>query len=254
MKTLRKKIRIFLISKLIKEDDENHLLFLYKQHAQLNRLLTMGQVSSGIFHDLFTPISSLSLMIEHFNKNGLFDNHELKSSFIESKDELNNLVKMIQEYLRENTVTERFQICNTIEQSIRFIKYRITKNNIQLSFIRNSDVIIETNKLRLIQVLNNILLNSINSFEDQDLNNRKISISVYIKKKSIKISITDNGSGIPRKILKKIYSPLFTTREKGIGLGLSTTKDIITNELNGSIKIFSKESRGTRVVIVLLAK
>jgi len=193
-------------------------------------------------------------MIDHFEKEGVFDEHKLKKSLIESKNELNSLVLMIQEYLKENTKLEEISISNIIEQSIRFFSYKITKSNIKISFIRESGIKTKTNRLRLLQVIINIISNSINSFDSLDSNNKSISLSVYKKRNNIKILIQDTGSGIPRKIIKKIYSPLFTTRNNGIGLGLSTTKNIIKNELSGSIKILSKENKGTKVLITLPKK
>jgi len=248
MKSIRKKIKIFLISKLIKEDDENHLLFLNK-NSKINKILRVGEMSSGIFHDLFTPITSLSLIIDKLDKDGVLDDHQLQASCIDSKNELNNLVKIIKDHLKESDVVEKIDISNLVEKSIKFLKYKIITNNIKISFIRKSSIIIKTKKLKLIQVMTNIISNSINSFEGLTKENKLISINVSQKKKYTYISIVDNGTGITKENIRKIYNPLFTTRDEGVGLGLSTTKNIVENELGGKIKISSVSNNGTKVLI-----
>lgn len=254
MDRLKTKLKRYLIFKLIKEDDENHLLFLYNKHPQINKFLTMGQVSSGIFHDLFTPISSMSLIIDHLNKTGAIKDNVLNKLLINSKDDLNNLIKTIQNYLRDKNKVEKVNSSEIIEQSIRLLSHKIKESSISLSFLRKENIYIKTNKLKLLQVIINILHNSINSFEYLDRERKIISISSCVKNNILEITISDNGSGIPRRILKKIYSPMFTTRDSGIGLGLYTTKNIIENELSGKIKISSKEDKGTKTKIKIPIK
>ena len=69
----------------------------------------------------------------------------------------------------------------------------------------------------------------------------------------VEIKITDNGTGIPKNVIDKIFQPFFTTKPtgQGTGLGLSLAYDIITKQHNGSIKAESKEGEGTSFIIEL---
>jgi signal transduction histidine kinase len=81
------------------------------------------------------------------------------------------------------------------------------------------------------------------------------SVSLSTKKKpdSVEIRIRDNGIGIPKKVLDKIYQPFFTTKPagQGTGLGLSLSYDIITKEHGGKIDVETKENEFTEFIIEL---
>lgn len=105
----------------------------------------------------------------------------------------------------------------------------------------------------------------------QNENNYKPSVSVFTKKvhlstngnltgnhngnDAVEITISDNGNGIPKQIINKIFQPFYTTKPtgEGTGLGLSMAYDIITKEHNGTIKAESKEGEGSRFIIQLPA-
>ena len=80
-----------------------------------------------------------------------------------------------------------------------------------------------------------------------------VTLSTKKLKDSIEISLKDNGSGIPKKVLDKIFQPFYTTKPtgEGTGLGLSLSFDIITKGHGGTIDVKSKEGKGTEFIIVL---
>lgn len=102
------------------------------------------------------------------------------------------------------------------------------------------------------RVLYNLLKNAIEA--SQPLTQEKdITITLETEKKEnkkVKIEIADKGCGIPPEILDKIFEPNFTTKRRGMGLGLSIVKKIIEDH-DGEIKFFSSPGKGTRVVILL---
>ena len=98
------------------------------------------------------------------------------------------------------------------------------------------------------QILYNLLQNAYQS------GNRDAKIAIIIQSKVLhdylSISVTDNGEGIPAKNLSKIYDPLFTTRSRGMGIGLTIVKNLV--EANGgTISVESKEKKGTTVTFTL---
>jgi two-component system NtrC family sensor kinase len=80
-----------------------------------------------------------------------------------------------------------------------------------------------------------------------------VSVTTKKKKDSIEIRIRDNGQGIPKKVLDKIYQPFFTTKPagQGTGLGLSLSYDIITKEHGGKIDVVTKVNEFTEFIIEL---
>ena len=151
-------------------------------------------------------------------------------------------------------------------------KLKLIKNNMDISLLledisdevemilmgRNINYIFEEEKEeiyiygdydRLKQVFINLIKNSIESI-DKDIGFIKLKLEV---KKNIIITLEDNGSGIKKEILKRIGEPFFTTKEKGTGLGIKLSTEIIEGH-NGTIKYYSKEKIGTTVKIKLPKK
>ena len=102
-------------------------------------------------------------------------------------------------------------------------------------------------KYQIEQVLINLIKNSIESFASK-IGNCRISISVSKQNENIKLEITDNGIGIEKDKMDKIFLPFFTTKESGNGIGLSLSKQIL-NLHKGDIAIESELNRGTKVVL-----
>jgi two-component system, NtrC family, sensor kinase len=80
-----------------------------------------------------------------------------------------------------------------------------------------------------------------------------VSVTTKRKKDSVEIRIRDNGQGISKKVIDKIYQPFFTTKPagQGTGLGLSLSYDIITKEHNGKINVTTEENEYTEFIIEL---
>jgi signal transduction histidine kinase len=100
----------------------------------------------------------------------------------------------------------------------------------------------------------NLLINAEHAIADTDRNGRIEFATHYDKNdKTVTITISDNGKGIPLEVLPKIFDPFFTTKpvNKGTGLGLSITHGIIA-ELGGTIEVKSEKDKGTSFIIKLL--
>ena len=97
------------------------------------------------------------------------------------------------------------------------------------------------------EVFNNILLNA---FQSINKKNGVIKITAKTVNDSMELTFTDNGSGIKKSDLAKVFEPFFTRKSRGTGLGLSLCREII-NLHNGSITIDSKLLKGTKIFIKL---
>ena len=121
-------------------------------------------------------------------------------------------------------------------------------NNIQIFVEFESDlpmIVCEENQLK--QVFINILKNSIEAMPNGGI----IDVKVKVKEKDkVSISFIDQGSGIPEDRIPTLGEPLYTTKEKGTGLGLMTSYKIIESH-DGELKISSKINEGTIVEVIL---
>ena len=122
-------------------------------------------------------------------------------------------------------------------------------NNIDLSVhFSDQNIVIECEQDKLKQVFINVIKNS---FEAIDKNGRiSITCEKDKGKDEVRITIRDNGIGIPAERLPKLGEPFYSTKERGTGLGLMICKKIVKDH-NGSLHISSKENEGTVVEVTL---
>ena len=121
--------------------------------------------------------------------------------------------------------------------------------NIHISYTGpGNDIWVSGDPEQIIQVFNNILKNATQSIK-KDING-KIDVTLKVQENTVKISFTDNGSGISETIRNEIFKPNFTTKSAGMGLGLSISKSII-EDMGGQISFITKENEGTTFEIRL---
>ncbi|NLV35713.1 MAG: HAMP domain-containing histidine kinase [Clostridiaceae bacterium] len=116
------------------------------------------------------------------------------------------------------------------------------------------DLVVYCNRLKLGQVLINIIVNAAQVIKSQERSKKGcITISADNEGAYINIYVTDDGPGIPQKNLNKIFDPFFTTKEagQGTGLGLSISYDIITTSHGGMLLVNSEVGIGTTFTIKL---
>jgi signal transduction histidine kinase len=104
------------------------------------------------------------------------------------------------------------------------------------------DVMIDRKQIQ--QALHNIVINAVHASHDGG----KISIRSWINRSRVNVAVKDNGSGIPKEQLDKIFDLYFTTKKDGSGIGLPVTKRMVESN-SGQIKFESKEGKGTEVLL-----
>ena len=108
----------------------------------------------------------------------------------------------------------------------------------------------------MLNLINNAFY-AVTEKKKQNTNGYEPTVTVITKKENgkIEIKVKDNGSGIPPKVLEKIFQPFFTTKPtgQGTGLGLSLAYDIVTKGHGGELKVETKEGEGTEFIIQLSA-
>lgn len=148
----------------------------------------------------------------------------------------------------------RVNINESIDASLLILKNKF-KNIIKIK--RNYENIPEVlcNPGKISQVIINVLANAIDALLETKKENKKIIINTTFNKSNVKLSIEDNGPGIPDDIKVKIFDPFFTTKEigKGTGLGLSISYNII-KEHKGKMEVITEEGKGTKFIIILPLK
>ena len=247
--------------KLKKEVDRKTSALKKSQIEKLNhisRFAEIGRQSSGILHDLSNPLSSLSLNIELLqrqNKIKKLTAEELSENLGDATNiivKISKLINISKKQIQTKEIIKEFDPNEEIKDIIKIFKHKANTYKIKIGLDLSADIKIAGNPIKFSQILSNLISNALDSFRNLERKNKKIEIESSLKRKKLIIEIKDNGAGIKKQHLNKIFNPLFTTKKQtGTGIGLSLTKSIIEKDFNGEIKVISNWGRGSRFVVRL---
>jgi signal transduction histidine kinase len=225
-----------------------------KKLIQAEKLASIGRISAGIAHEIRNPLTSVKLNIQKVNESDNLDEVDKEHLDI-SQEGIGHIENFIKELLNFTRVSElhpdRFSIEEIIDESIKMIKGTLRLKKIQLEKDFQDHLprmLVDGDRLR--QVFLNILHNAYEAVPEAG----KIKISLSRKKdsegRSVKIEISDNGSGIPEKDWETIFEPFYTTKTTGIGLGLANARKIVEQH-KGSIHVKKKKGRGSCFEVII---
>jgi signal transduction histidine kinase len=218
--------------------------------TRLSQLSEIGKMSSGIFHDLLNPLTSLTLYIEALSKKEKTGTTEIRKYLkhvTKSSKQMGDFIGLIKTYMSECEISKKFNVESEIRKVIELMGYKAIKSNISINFIRQSDSYIEGNPLKFYQIIINLISNSIDSYKESDVLKKKIVITSIKNKDNIFLTIKDYGQGISKEHIKNIFKPFYTTKPagSGTGIGLATVRHIIENDFNGSVEVKSEPFKGS---------
>lgn len=245
-----------------------------EQLIESEKMANLGELVSGVAHEINTPIGVSLTGITHLlditneiEKKYHSDNmtqekfeeylkisQEVSSSINLNLNRTAQLIKSFKQVAvdRESEIKRKFNLKNYIDEILLSINNIIKKTNIKLNIECADNIEINSYPGAFSQVITNLITNSIRHAYKND-EHGKISISVLKEENNIVLTYNDDGCGIPKENLNKIFVPFFTTNREngGTGLGLSIIYNIITKNLDGSIICTSEESVGTTFKIVI---
>ncbi|MBD3245135.1 MAG: hypothetical protein GF335_04030, partial [Candidatus Moranbacteria bacterium] len=215
-KKLQKQVR--LKTKKLKQAQLEKITHIY-------RFAEFGKLASGIIHDLVNPLTALVLNIEFLQKSDYFKKGELAQAkkcldkAVKTTESMQDLIAAVKKQIKKQEFIQNFDLNKEIAQTIRIFEYKLRKELIKLEFLPKQKIILRGNPLKLNQVISNLIANSIDSFDELKKKDKRITVKTQTQgSNKALISVKDNGPGIDPKLEKKIFEPLFTTKEiKGTG-------------------------------------
>lgn len=210
------------------------------------RFSLIGLKASQILHDLSNPLAVISMKSELLS---LEVDHPEVEDFIKvfnsQNDRILNMIEDVKDIAKGKSLKKFY---NELDLKV------FANENLSLSFDKINLICNLDEEIKIFadpNLLERVMKNLINNAKDAISNTKDPNIEIHLfkNKNDALIKISDNGQGIPKKLLKKLFKPLNTYGKKsGTGLGLYTCKEII-NDFGGDIKIKSKEGSGTQVFI-----
>ena len=259
LQNVNKRLAIKIKKVLNKSQEKDRLL------AQQQKMVSMGQMIENIAHQWRQPLSVISTnasAIKVKKEMNLLQDDEL----IKTVDQIVNTSKYLSQtiddfryFFKPQKDKEVFNLNSSIEKCLDLISQNFIQKDIKIIYKPNYIEALGY-ETEFIQVLINILNNSKDAFEQNNIKKKLIFIYLQIINNKIHLEIYDNALGLSDDILDKVFEPYFTTKHKssGTGIGLYMSKEIISRHMDGDISIknynFTYENenyKGAKITIVL---
>ncbi|HZE87390.1 MAG TPA: HAMP domain-containing sensor histidine kinase [Methylomirabilota bacterium] len=221
--------------------------------TQLYRFAEMGRLTAGFFHDLVTPLSLVSLNLHKLNDQS--QKKEVANIRIALKRAMNgttyleNFVIAVRKQLQQQDIQKTFSLNHEIKDVISILGHKANSLRVKIIFEAPQIVKAFGNPLKFNQIIMNLIVNAIDAYTDSKKPHKEriVHISIDTTERNIFLRVKDFGSGVKKDDLEKIFEPFFTTKpaERGIGLGLSITRDMIKQNFKGKLLAKSTKANGT---------
>jgi signal transduction histidine kinase len=242
---------IYLIFRLERKN-AHQLSEMEKDMAMKDRLVSLGRLASGMAHEIRNPLNAIGISIQR-----------LKREFVpeeEKREEYHAFLGIVRsELLRVNRIVEDFLLSTKadtgmeprnlraiIDDVVTILREKADRAGVLVSNEVDGQLIIECQKERMTQVFYNLIVNGIEAMT----RGGTMYISASLESPRVQVFIRDTGPGIKRSDLSKIFEYHYTTKDKGMGLGLPLSYMIVKDH-GGDIRVLSDEGRGTTFVITL---
>jgi signal transduction histidine kinase len=244
---------------LLYYDQNRHLSGIIEMERRLEkaeRLSSLGQLAAGVAHEIRNPLNAISIATQRLKKDFVpaesskEENFNNLSSVI--KDEIKRLNGIIEEFLSfsksRRLELRDFSITEILQKIVSLIREEAQDRGVIIETKwRESPAVIPVDINKIQQAFLNLIKNAMESIPAQG----KVSITVDKEGKNyIIVRISDTGCGMAVDEIERIFSPEYTTKEKGVGLGIPLASEIIRGH-GGEIRVISRKGEGTTFEVVL---
>jgi C4-dicarboxylate-specific signal transduction histidine kinase len=222
--------------------------------AHVNRLSMMGELTASLGHEILHPIATArnnartGMRYLERSPPNLDEVKEALASVVRDADRAKDIVDRIREHIKKAPPrNELFDLNAAIGEVIVMVRNAIDRNRISVrtSFIQGM-VSVRGDRVQLQQVVLNLILNAVEAMSSVEEGARQLSISTQNDQASdVLVAVQDSGPGIDPEHLERVFTPFYTTKTNGIGMGLSICRSIVGAH-GGRLWAEANRPRGTR--------
>ncbi len=240
------------------ERREHELRTKQEQLVQAAKLATLGELTTGVAHELNNPLNNIGLFIgnaiDHIDL-GRSDTssvlHQLRSAMQQVR-KATEIISHLRTFGRAAPATrERLNVMDVLRRAQTLMNEQLRLRQIEVEVSGPEAPMVDGNPIQLEQVFLNLLTNARDAMAESP--RRRIEVSCRVDEDSVIVEFRDTGHGIPEGLERRVFDPFFTTKDvgQGTGLGLSITYGII-KEHEGAIWVArTPEREGATIVIQL---
>jgi C4-dicarboxylate-specific signal transduction histidine kinase len=242
------------------ERREQELRDKQEQLVQAGKLATLGELTTGVAHELNNPLNNIGLyvgnVIDRLQMDELTPESALEDleKAMEQVRKATEIISHLRTFGRSATVPfEPVDVDEVIERALSLMQQQLRLRAIEVDLdLCPDELVVLGNPIQLEQVFINLLTNTRDALEEVSKETKRIRISSSLERDRIEIVFADNGPGIPPSLAQRVFDPFFTTKEvgTGTGLGLSITYSIV-KEHGGEISISQTPGGGATFTLEL---
>ncbi|HSB06555.1 MAG TPA: ATP-binding protein [Thermodesulfobacteriota bacterium] len=243
--------------KIIQESETR--LELERSLRQSEKLATVGQLSSGLAHEIGTPLNIISGRAE-LTKRKPNEKGEVQKNqevILQQTERITKIIQQLLGFVRKKKPEQKtLNIQGLLRTTLDFIDHQVQKKGVEVVIdipVNVPPIIGDGDHLQ--QVFLNLFLNAIQAMPDGgtlrlSASSKRISKEGLDEREYVEISVKDTGIGMEREILQNIFNPFFTTKDTGTGLGLMVSHGIVQDH-EGWIEVESEVGRGSAFRVFL---
>lgn len=253
-------VATYLVNRIYLADQRRVMVLHHIEYS--NKMATLGRLAAGVAHEINNPLAVINekagLIKDIFTLKEIYARDEkligLVDSILRSVDRCAKITKRLLSFMRKHQMKgESLDLKEIITEVLSFMVKEAEYRSIAVSLKKDEGVPnIESDKGRLEEIFLNVITNSFAAME----NGGHLDIAIMRSgENSVAVTVTDDGCGIPREDLQRIFEPFFSTRTGtgGTGLGLSITFGLV-QEMSGRIQVVSDVGKGTTFTITFPVK
>jgi C4-dicarboxylate-specific signal transduction histidine kinase len=242
------------------ERREHELRDKQEQLVQAGKLATLGELTTGVAHELNNPLNNIGLYLGNVIDQvelGQVDQERIVRDLQSAQEQVrkaSEIISHLRTFGRVATVSvEPVDVNEVIERSLSFMYEQLRLRQIEVTLdLRAAPAIVSGNPIQIEQVFINLLTNARDALAESE--RKSVEITSVRDEDLIRVTFRDTGPGIPEGLEQRIFDPFFTTKEvgAGTGLGLSITYGIVRDH-GGNVFVESEPGNGACFVLELPA-
>ena len=241
-----------------RERTEMHLKKTQGELIQAAKMAVVGQTMTSLAHELNQPLNAMSTYLYSAKLSCESGNVAAVNKSIDQVESLSHRMSKIISSLRSfakkpdaEQPARRLMLRDVVEQAITIVNTKAKRQMIEIDNQIDDNMDVFGNELAIEQVLINLMVNSCDAISELNDSERKITISpLYSSDTHHVVAIEDSGSGFDTHIVEKLFTPFTTTKEVGLGLGLTISQSLM-EKYAGHIYLASSLEKGALVILEL---
>lgn len=213
---------------------------------ELQRFAEFGRLNANLLHEIANPLTAASLNLELLKK----DKSDAVRQAQKNLKHLERYIAAARHQIRGSEDIISFSVRSEIEQLLAILRPRAKTQRITIRYVQKEDIVLRGNAVKFNQLVGNLLVNAVDSYAkaDDSVTTKWVSITVVTDNPYVAIVVRDNGMGITKQNISKIFEPFYTTKtanQRSLGIGLVMVKQYVEHDYRGSVDVASNKPEGT---------